>query len=91
MRAARASALQILSAPQFFTDASSLAALALEAGQPTVCEWAEMVRSGCLLGYGPDYTELRDKLAGYVAQIFRGGLAADLPMEDPHITRSPSI
>jgi len=83
MRRSEAGALQILSAPQFFTDASSLAALALEARLPTVCEWAEMARSGCLLGYGPDYAELRDKLAGYVARIFRGALPGELPIEEP--------
>ena len=64
MRRAEADGLQILSWPQFFTDAASLAALALEARLPTVCEWAEMAQSGCLLGYGPDFTELRGKLAG---------------------------
>jgi hypothetical protein len=30
--------------------------LALEAGLPTVCEWASMARDACLLGYGPNFT-----------------------------------
>jgi len=83
MRRAEADGLQILSWPQFFTDAASLAALALDARLPTVCEWAEMARSGCLLGYGPDFTELRDKLAGYVARIFRGTAPGEIPIEEP--------
>jgi putative tryptophan/tyrosine transport system substrate-binding protein len=83
MRRSEAGALQILSSPQFFSDAPSLAALALESKLPTVCEWAEMARSGCLLGYGPDFTELRDRLAGYVAQIFRGASPGELPIEEP--------
>ena len=54
MREARVDALEIISAPEFYTDASRLAALAVETGLPTICEWAEMARLGCLLGYGPD-------------------------------------
>jgi putative ABC transport system substrate-binding protein len=83
MRRAEADGLQIFSWPQFFTDAASLAALALDARLPTVCEWAEMARSGCLLGYGPDFTELQDKLAGYVARILRGTAPGELPIEEP--------
>ena len=54
MRSAGAQGLAILSAPDFFTNASTLATLALEAGLPTVCEWRKMAEQGCLLGYGPD-------------------------------------
>ena len=38
---------------------------------------------GCLLGYGPDYTELQHRVAGYVARIFRGASPSDLPIEGP--------
>ena len=75
--------LQILSAPELYTNASKLAALAVDAGLPTICEWAEMARSGCLLGYGPDRTELQRRVANYVARIFRGASAAELPIEGP--------
>src|SRR5262249_60194034 len=40
MRTARSEALVIISAPDFFRDAALLSRLALEAGLPTVCEWA---------------------------------------------------
>jgi putative ABC transport system substrate-binding protein len=72
MRGAGASALQIVSAPQFFTNAAALAELALEARLPTMCEWRSMAAQGCLLGYGPDYTELQRRVADYVARILRG-------------------
>jgi ABC-type uncharacterized transport system substrate-binding protein len=55
----------------------------LEAGLPTACEWAEMAQSGCLLGYGPSRSELRRRTAHLVAQIFRGALPGDLPIEQP--------
>jgi len=50
---------------------------------PTICEWAEMAQSGCLLGYGPDFTELEHRVANFVALIFRGTAPGELPIEGP--------
>ena len=72
MRTARSEALVIISAPDFFRDAALLSRLALEAGLPTVCEWASMARDGCLIGYGPNFAALWRRPADYVAQILRG-------------------
>ena len=83
MRAAGAESLEIISAPELYSDAALLAKLAADTGLPTICEWAEMAHSGCLLGYGPDYSELQNRVAGYVARIFRGALPGDLPIEGP--------
>ena len=52
MRSAGAEALEIISAPELYTDAAMLAELAAETRLPTICEWADMAQSGCLLGYG---------------------------------------
>ena len=84
MRSAGIEGLAILSAPEFFTNASLLAALALEAGLPTVCEWRKMAEQGCLLGYGPDFAELLRRNADYVARIFRGAAPGELPIEPTH-------
>jgi putative ABC transport system substrate-binding protein len=83
MRDAGASALQIVSAPRFLTNAAMLAQLALEARLPTMCEWRSMAAQGCLLGYGPDYTELQRRVADYVARILRGATPGDLPIKQP--------
>jgi putative ABC transport system substrate-binding protein len=83
MHRADAEALEIVSAPELYTDASKLAVLAVEMQLPTICEWAEMARSGCLLGYGPDYTELQHSVANYVARILRGAAPSELPIEGP--------
>ena len=83
MRAGGARALVIVADPTFNRDAESLARLALKTGLPTVCEWAEMARSGCLLGYGPSRPELRRRLAYFVARIFQGAAPSDLPIEQP--------
>jgi ABC-type uncharacterized transport system substrate-binding protein len=83
MRAARSEALVIISAPDFFRDAAVLSRLALEAGLPTVCEWASMARDGCLIGYGPNFAALWRRPAEYVARILRGAKPAELPIEQP--------
>jgi len=83
MRAAGAQALVIGATPEFNRDAKQLAALALEARLPTVCEWADMARSGCLIGYGPNRAELRKRMAAQIALIFRGTAAGDVAIELP--------
>jgi putative ABC transport system substrate-binding protein len=83
MRTARSEALVIISAPDFFRDAALLSGLALEAGLPTVCEWASMARDGCLIGYGPNWVALWRRPADYVARILRGEKPGDLPIEQP--------
>ena len=83
MRTARSEALIIISAPDFFRDAALLSRLALEAGLPTVCEWASMAHDGCLIGYGPNFAALWRRPAEYVARILRGEKPGDLPIEQP--------
>ena len=88
MRAAGAEALVIGAAPEFFRDAKQLAALALEARLPTVCEWAEMAHAGCLIGYGPNRAVLRKRIAHQIAQIFRGVAPGDIAIERPTVFES---
>jgi putative ABC transport system substrate-binding protein len=83
MRAAGAQAVVVMAHQAFNRDAALIAGLALEAGLPTVCEWAEMAQTGCLLGYGPSRTKLRRRTAHLVAQILRGAPPGDLPIEQP--------
>jgi hypothetical protein len=83
MRSAGAEALIIVSAPEFNRDADILAALAVEANLPTVCEWSHMAAQGCMFGYGPSQTKLRRRTADYLVRIFRGAVPGDLPIEGP--------
>lgn len=83
MRAAGVEALVIGATPEFFRDGKQLAALALEAKLPTVCEWAEMAHTGCLIGYGPSRPELRRRMAHQIAAIFRGEAPGTVPIELP--------
>ncbi len=83
MRAAGAQALVVSSGLEFLRDATVLAALALEARLPTICEWAEMARSGCLLGYGADRLDLRRRNMDQIARILRGAAPGEIPIELP--------
>jgi putative ABC transport system substrate-binding protein len=80
MREASMEALAIASVPEF---AGNAATLAIASHLPTICEWDWMAREGCLLGYGPDFAELRHRTADYVVRIFRGASPGELPMEQP--------
>jgi putative ABC transport system substrate-binding protein len=81
MRSAGAQALVIVPVPELSQHAEELAALAVEAGLPTVCGGRRPAEQGCLIGYGPDFAELRRRAVDYVARIFRGASPAELPIE----------
>jgi putative ABC transport system substrate-binding protein len=83
MREAGAEAVVITANATFYRDGKQLATLANESKLPSICEWADMVEMGCMLGYGPSRAALRRRLAHYVAQIFRGTPPGDLPVETP--------
>jgi putative ABC transport system substrate-binding protein len=83
MRAQRAQALVIASAPDFYRDAAVLAKAATNVGLPTICEWREMAESGCLLAYGPINADLTRRIAAYIVQILRGVPPGELPIEAP--------
>jgi putative ABC transport system substrate-binding protein len=48
---------------------------------PTMCEFREFVKRGCLFGYGATLTEFNERVAGLVEQILRGARPADLPIQ----------
>jgi putative tryptophan/tyrosine transport system substrate-binding protein len=50
---------------------------------PTICEWRDMARNGCLIGYGPDRAALQRRVADFVARLLRGASASEMPIEDP--------
>jgi putative tryptophan/tyrosine transport system substrate-binding protein len=83
MRDAQVEGVVIGSSPVFFRDAAAISRLASERHLATVCEWREMAAAGCLIGYGPDITELRVRTADFVARLFAGADPAELPFEQP--------
>ena len=85
MRTAGAEALVIAATSEFNRDAEQLARLALETRLPTVCEWADMARQGCMLGYGPNRPALRKRLAALVATVLRGTAPGEVAIELPAV------
>lgn len=83
MRAEGAQAVLIVAAPEFNRDAEILAALATEAGLPTMCEWRQMASRGCTFGYGPVGSDLWRRAADYVIRVLNGTAPGDLPIEGP--------
>ncbi len=83
MRRAGAQALVIGADPTFYRDTGLLLERAAAAGLPAGCQWTEMARAGCLFSYGPNLTASRVRLADFVARIFRGASAGELPIEQP--------
>jgi putative ABC transport system substrate-binding protein len=69
--------------PIFGRERARLAELALQHRQPLVANFRTNVAYGALISYGPDYTELFRRAAGYVDKIFRGRAPAELPVEQP--------
>lgn len=83
MRAAQIQALVIAGNAAFLRDAAPLAAHAIAARVPTACQWASMAHAGCMLGYGPSLSTMRQRVASFVARIFSGAAPGDLPIETP--------
>jgi putative tryptophan/tyrosine transport system substrate-binding protein len=48
---------------------------------PTVCEWRELAKAGCLLSYGPNIVEYSQRSAAQIDKIFKGTPVGDLPVE----------
>jgi putative ABC transport system substrate-binding protein len=67
----------------FYGHRRELAALAVKHRVPTAFAFREYVEAVGLLAYGPSYTELFERAAGYVDRILKGARPADLPVEQP--------
>jgi putative tryptophan/tyrosine transport system substrate-binding protein len=81
LRAGGAEALVLGSAPALAAAAAELAARALEARLPAVCEWRGAPGSGCLFSYGYDRPALFRRVAGFVLRVLRGEAPGAIPME----------
>jgi putative ABC transport system substrate-binding protein len=83
LRQARSEALLVTAAPVYLASVKDIVGRAQASGWPTVCEWQEMARAGCLASFGPVIGELRTRVGAIVAQVLRGVRPADIPIEQP--------
>ena len=76
-----AGAVMLLWSPVFYLHRARIAALALEAGLPTVTDLDVVTEAGCLLSYGADSYFPFERAAYFVDRLLKGAEAADLPVE----------
>ena len=79
----RAQALYVAPDSLLFANRIRINILAVGGRLPTMCFNREYVEAGGLLSYGPSFTDLFRRAAGYVDKILRGANPADLPVEQP--------
>jgi len=48
---------------------------------PTVCEWSELSKAGCLISYGPKPLEYSQRAAAQIDKVFKGTPVGELPVE----------
>ena len=48
---------------------------------PTVCEWRELAKAGCLFSYGPNTIEYSQRTSAQIDKVFKGTPVGELPME----------
>jgi putative ABC transport system substrate-binding protein len=79
----RAGALLVFGDPIFNIHRKRLADLALESGLPTMHTNRPHVEAGGLMCYGPSFSDLWWRAAGYVDKVLKGAKPSDLPVEQP--------
>jgi putative tryptophan/tyrosine transport system substrate-binding protein len=76
-------ALYVVTDPLVSINRIRINTLALEARLPTIYGFRELVESGGLMSYGPNFPDLYRRTAEFVDQILRGTKPADIPVEQP--------
>jgi putative tryptophan/tyrosine transport system substrate-binding protein len=78
-----ADGVSVMTSPLFFSFRAQLIELAMRHRLPSIWEMSNIVRDGGLMSYGPDFTDMYRRSAGYVGRILKGTLPADMPVEQP--------
>ena len=80
-KAHKAGAVIMNFSPVFWVNRKRIAAIALEAGLPTISDMQILAQSGCLLAYGSDGAYNWERGAYFVDRLLKGANAAELPVE----------
>lgn len=76
-------ALVVLADRVFLHARADIAKFAVEHRMPSVVTHQELVDSGALMSFGPNYPEMHRRAATYVDRILKGANPGDLPVEQP--------
>lgn len=79
----RLQALAVVTDGVTFNQRGRIAELAIERRVPLMCEVREFVVAGCLVAYGPSYSDLARRAASYVDRILKGAKPSEMPVEQP--------
>ena len=83
MRSAGVQGVAVMATPLFYRDGAQLAALALQTGVPSVCEWAEMAQVGLSTGLRSGARRTAKASRPSPGANIRGMAAGELPIEQP--------
>lgn len=73
--------LLTFTSPLTYTNWQRIADFALAKRVPTVCEWRELTKAGCLFSYGPKLIEYSQRTAAQIDKVFKGTPVGELPVE----------
>ena len=76
-------AVVVLSGPDFMQNRFRLVELATRYRLASLYQYADFVKIGGLVSYGPDISDLTSRAAGYVDKILKGANPAEMPIEQP--------
>jgi putative tryptophan/tyrosine transport system substrate-binding protein len=75
--------VNILSSPLFYGFREQLGGLLLAYKLAAICEWREMIASGCLASYGTTLRELQAMKAALIDKMLKGARPGDTPAQQP--------
>jgi putative ABC transport system substrate-binding protein len=76
-----ADAVMVLFSSMFHTHRTRIAAAALKAGMPTMCQELSFVEAGALVSYAADRTAVLARVAYMIDRVFKGAKPSELPVE----------
>ena len=82
-RKSGAQAVVQMASPFLATYRTRIIELAAAQRLPMTCETRLLVAEGCLMAYGPSFTDMSRRAASYVDRILKGAKPSDLPVEEP--------
>ena len=83
MERERPTALNVLADRLFLHNRARIVEFAVTHSLPGVHAYRELVLSGGLMSYGPNYADMHKRAAMYVDKIFKGTKPAELPVQAP--------
>ena len=86
MEAARARHVEagiLLSSPLVFTSSTLIGELALAERLPLISLFGEFAKSGGLIAYGPNVSEMFRRCGEYVGKVLHGAKPSELPIQRP--------